>query len=85
MVPEDEKFALVDRLIARVSFPGAQANTVDGLRVDFADGWALVRASNTTPCLTVRFEAKDQATLDRIAGQMRQELLAVDATLTLPF
>jgi phosphomannomutase/phosphoglucomutase len=60
-------------------------STIDGLRADFPDGWGLVRASNTTPCLIIRFEADDAAALGRVQESFRRALLAIDPALTLPF
>ena len=76
---------LVDALLARDHFPGAKRTTIDGLRVDYADGWGLARASNTEPCLVVRFEGADEAALARITEEFRQVLLSIDASLELPF
>ena len=59
--------------------------TIDGLRVNFADGWGLVRPSNTTPCLVLRFEAESEAILARIQDVFRELLLKVEPTLDLPF
>ena len=50
----------------------AKLTTIDGIRADFEDGFGLVRASNTTPCLVFRFEADTQAALERIQEQFRQ-------------
>ncbi|MGV8961727.1 MAG: phosphomannomutase/phosphoglucomutase [Stenotrophomonas sp.] len=65
-------------------FAGARLSTIDGLRADFSDGWGLVRASNTTPVLVLRFEADDEAALERIKGlfrsQLQQLLPGVDMT-----
>ena len=58
-------------------FAGARISTIDGLRADFSDGWGLVRASNTTPVLVLRFEANDEAALERIKGVFREQLLQV--------
>lgn len=76
---------LVDALLAGDHFPGAKRTTIDGLRVDYADGWGLARASNTEPCLVVRFEGADEAALARITEEFRQVLLSIDASLELPF
>lgn len=84
-VDESHKMSLMRRLMDRAIFPGAEVTTLDGLRADFKEGWGLVRASNTTACLTVRFEANDQANLKRIQNLFREQLLAVDAHLKLPF
>jgi len=53
----------MDSLSKNIDFPGANINTIDGVRVDFDDCWGLVRPSNTTPCLVLRFEAKNNAAL----------------------
>lgn len=58
-------------------FAGARISTIDGLRADFSDGWGLVRASNTTPVLVLRFEANDEVALERIKGVFREQLLQV--------
>jgi len=55
-------------------FVGGRISTIDGLRVDFADGWGLVRASNTTPVLVLRFEADTEEALERIKAQFRTQL-----------
>jgi phosphomannomutase/phosphoglucomutase len=60
------------RLIARAKFPASiEVNTIDGVRVEYADGFGLVRASNTTPVLVLRFEADNQAALERIQSEFR--------------
>ncbi|NNM59248.1 MAG: phosphomannomutase/phosphoglucomutase [Legionellales bacterium] len=82
---EDLKFGFIDTLVKNADFPDAEMTTIDGLRVDFEDGWGLVRASNTTPHLILRFEAINQASLDRIKAVFRDLLLAQDKTLKLPF
>ena len=75
----------MQRFIQSGPFEGADITTIDGLRADFPDGWGLVRASNTTPCLVLRFEADDEAALARIQEQFRNAMLAVDPSLDLPF
>ncbi len=55
-------------------FSGARLATIDGLRADFSDGWGLLRASNTTPVLVLRFEADDEAALERIKALFREQL-----------
>ncbi|MBZ2189069.1 phosphomannomutase/phosphoglucomutase [Alcanivorax sp. JB21] len=83
---EQSKFALVERLIARqAAFADGNISTLDGLRVDFEDGWGLVRASNTTPALTARFEGRDKAALQRIVALFRTELQSIEPKLKLPF
>lgn len=80
------KFELVEKLLARRSaFGDGNVTTLDGLRVDFDDGWGLVRASNTVPALSIRFEGRDKAALQRIAALFRAELQAIEPKLKLPF
>ena len=84
--PDGNPHAFVERFVAQARFEGsARPSTIDGLRVDFPDGWGLVRASNTTPVLVLRFDADSEEALARIRGEFRRELLAVDPELPLPF
>ena len=55
------------------------------MRVEFKDGWGLVRASNTTPSLVLRFEADDEQSLERIKQVFREQMLTINAELNLPF
>src|SRR5690606_40268371 len=55
---EQAKFALIDKLIEQGNFDQGKITSIDGLRVDYPQGWGLVRASNTSPALTLRFEAE---------------------------
>jgi phosphomannomutase/phosphoglucomutase len=75
----------VERFQKQARFDGARLSTIDGLRVDWNDGWGLVRASNTTPVLVMRFDADDQAALDRIVSDFRAQVALVDPELQLPF
>lgn len=77
--------AFMRRLALEANFGDAQMTTIDGLRADYHNGWGLVRSSNTTPSLVIRFEAKDQATLTHIQSIFREQMLAVDPRLELPF
>ncbi len=79
---EGEHHRLVTELQARVadgrlSFPGAEVNTIDGLRIDWPDGFGLIRGSNTTPVLVLRFEGHTAAALHRIEGVMMAALISV--------
>ena len=65
-VPEEDKFALIDRVRAAADFEDAKIIDIDGLRVEFAGGWGLVRASNTEAAITLRFEADDENQLEAI-------------------
>lgn len=82
---EGEHYALIKELVARAEFPDARVNTIDGLRADFADGFGLVRASNTTPVLVFRFEGTTQAALERIQDRFRQLLHSAKPDAQLPF
>lgn len=75
----------IDEFRRRAQFDAADISTIDGLRADFADGFGLVRASNTTPVLVLRFEADDDAGLKRIQKMFREQLLEVNPYLELPF
>lgn len=83
---EGENFALVERLRQEARFDTArEIVTIDGIRVEYADGFGLARPSNTTPVLVLRFEADDAAALARIQGEFRRALLAVEPDARLPF
>ena len=83
---EGAPFAFMERLAAQADFgPEARVITLDGLRVEFPQGWGLVRASNTTPSLVLRFEADDPAALAEIQDRFRRPLLALQPDLALPF
>ena len=82
---EGEQYAFIEKFLASARFEHARIATIDGLRADWPDGWGLVRASNTTPVLVLRFDAKDNEALERIKQSFREQLLAVDPALQLPF
>ena len=82
---EGEHFTVIRELVERAQFPAARVTTIDGLRVDYADGFGLVRASNTTPVLVLRFEADNAAALTRIEEDFRNLILKVRPGLVLPF
>ena len=83
---EGENFALIDRLRTEATFEGADSiSMIDGLRVEYADGFGLARASNTTPVIVLRFESDDEEGLARIQGQFRRVLNAVKPGAELPF
>jgi len=83
---EGENYTLMDRLKAEAKFSNArEIITIDGLRVEYADGFGLARPSNTTPIIVLRFEADDDQALKRIQADFRHALLAVKPGATLPF
>ncbi|HEY0029102.1 MAG TPA: phosphomannomutase/phosphoglucomutase [Allosphingosinicella sp.] len=75
-VDESRKFAVVDEILARLAASGAQVDDTDGARVNTADGWWLLRASNTQDVLVARAEAKDEAGLERLMAQIDEQLAA---------
>ena len=83
---EGAHYALIDRLQKSARFPNAQeVITLDGLRVEYADGFGLMRPSNTTPVIVLRFEADNEAALKRIQDAFREVLLGASPGLALPF
>ncbi|MFO1199749.1 MAG: phosphomannomutase/phosphoglucomutase [Burkholderiaceae bacterium] len=83
---EGENFALVEALRANARFDGAQRTiTIDGVRVEYADGFGLARPSNTTPVVVLRFEADTPEALARIQGEFRRAIHAVRPGIALPF
>ena len=83
---EDENHALIARLQQEAAFEGAEEIIpLDGLRVEYADGFGLVRASNTTAALVLRFEADDDSALARIQEDFRKVLRTGAPGLSLPF
>jgi phosphomannomutase len=73
-VNEPRKFAIVEEVRDRLSADGAMVDSTDGVRVSTPDGWWLLRASNTQDVLVARAEAADQAGLDRLVGQIDDQL-----------
>ena len=83
---EGEPFALVDKLKAEARFEGAESIlTIDGVRVEYADGFGLARPSNTTPVVVLRFEADNEAAIARIQADFRRAIEAVWPGVQLPF
>jgi len=82
---EGEHYKFMDKFINEAKFGDADTTTIDGIRVNYPEGWGLIRPSNTTPCLVLRFEANDEDTLSQIQNTFREQLLAVDSGLNLPF
>ncbi len=83
---EGENYALIDKLRTAARFDNPrEVITIDGLRVEYADGFGLARASNTTPVVVLRFEADNEAALKRIQEDFRRVLLAAKPDATLPF
>ena len=80
-VDEDKKFQIVDEFKKSASFENASVSMLDGLRVEYEDGWGLLRASNTTPKLVLRFEGTSQKSLDDIIRKFDEEFQKVHPNL----
>ncbi|MCO1332856.1 phosphomannomutase/phosphoglucomutase [Microbulbifer sp. OS29] len=83
-VEETEKFSLIEQLRSKGSFGNADINTIDGLRIEFPDGWGLIRASNTTSALTLRFEAENEQALERIRAEVMGQLKLIAPKIAVP-
>jgi phosphomannomutase/phosphoglucomutase len=83
---EGEPFAILERIKANAQFPTSESiNTIDGVRVEYADGFGLARPSNTTPVVVMRFEADSDAAIARIQAEFKTALLAAKPDAKLPF
>lgn len=82
---EGAHYRFIEKFREQAHFGDATLITIDGVRADWSDGWGLVRPSNTTPILVLRFDADNEQALQRIQDTFRAQLLAVDASLKLPF
>ena len=80
-VEESEKFHIVEKFKSAINLPDAKMVAIDGIRVEFREGWGLLRASNTSPVLVLRFEAQSQIELDRIINIFREEIGKIDKKL----
>ena len=80
-VSEEEKFALMARIEELADFPDGRVITIDGVRVEFEDGWGLIRASNTSPALLLRFEADTLARLTAIQARFKALISKADNSL----
>ena len=78
MFEEGEHYKFMERFKRESEFADADISTIDGMRVNYADGWGLIRPSNTTPCLVLRFEANTKARLDDIQALFKQQMMKLD-------
>ena len=81
---EGEQHAFMERFVEQAHFIGARINLIDGIRADWPYGWGLVRASNTTPVLVLRFEADTAEHMQEIQQLFREQLLALQPDLAIP-
>ena len=85
-VTDESKFIIVEKLCQlKGNFVDGNVSTIDGLRVDYPNGWGLCRASNTTPVLVLRFEADDEVALEEIKEKFKAQLAVVEPSLNLDF
>ncbi|MFM8330304.1 MAG: phosphomannomutase/phosphoglucomutase [Candidatus Methylumidiphilus sp.] len=82
---DGENLALMEKVLAIADFPDARVTTIDGLRVDFLDGWGLVRACDSMPALSFRFEADTEKALATIQQQFENLMIQVNPDIELPF
>ena len=76
-VGEERKFQIIEALTAKGDWGDGEVTSIDGIRVDFANSWGLIRASNTTPVLVLRFEADSEDELIRVQDLFRSQLLSI--------
>ena len=81
---ERKKFDVIDALSRCHYFDEGEVVTIDGIRVDYEDGWGLIRASNTSPVLSLRFEAESMEALQRIKNTFRTAIARIDPELVIP-
>jgi phosphomannomutase len=84
-ISEEKKFNFMEKFKNTVQFDKAELVTIDGIRVEFVDGWGLLRASNTSPCLVSRFEADTIEALLRIQKDFKNQILSIDEEMNVPF
>lgn len=85
-MPEARHAQFMDQVMAATAeFEYAEINILDGMRAEFVDSWGLIRPSNTTPCLTLRFEGDDAEALEDVKNRFRKMLKSIDPSLKLPF
>ncbi|WP_305852095.1 phosphomannomutase/phosphoglucomutase [Aliikangiella sp. G2MR2-5] len=84
-IADDKKFEFIERLSKQGAFGDGKMIDIDGVRVEYRDGWGLVRASNTTPSLVIRFEGDSPDIIERIKRIFKQQMLMIDSSLRLDF
>jgi phosphomannomutase/phosphoglucomutase len=82
---EGDHYRFMERFKQSAEFNGAEITTIDGMRVNYPEGWGLIRPSNTTPSLVLRFEANSKVLLAEIQNKFRDQIHRVDSSLELPF
>ena len=82
---EGEHYIFMDKLKEIAKFENASVSKIDGLRVDYNDGFGLIRPSNTTPILVLRFEADTEQAIARIQSDFRTAIRQIDDSISIPF
>lgn len=84
-VSDKRKFTLVDEIISKANFSDAKLITIDGLRVEYPDAWGLIRASNTSPALLLRFEGESAKSLQKIKNAFKALIASADKSINIDF
>lgn len=84
-IEDDKKHDFVKKLATQGIFGNGKLIDIDGIRVEFPDGWGLVRASNTTPNLVIRFEGESEQIIEKMKQLFKQQMLMIDHSLDLDF
>jgi len=84
-IADDRKHDFVNKLTKQGIFGNGEVIDIDGIRVEFPDGWGLVRASNTTPNLVIRFEGENEQIIEKMKQLFKQQMLMIDSSLNLDF
>ncbi len=81
-VDEARKFEIIDEFIEQLDYSDVEINSIDGVRLSFKDGWAIIRASNTTNALTLRYSSISQPRLEEIKMQIESKLKAIEPSIS---
>ena len=82
---ENNHFTFINKFVKLAEFDNCQKIDIDGLKVIYDDGWGLIRCSNTTSCVVLRFEADNKNSMNRIKSKFRDAMLKIDKNLEIPF
>ena len=82
---EDQHVGFMEEMIEKMSVSGAEISKIDGLRIEYSDGWGLARPSNTSPNIILRFEGESEEALERIKSEFRACIKLVVGETELPF
>lgn len=81
-VDEVRKFDIIDQFVESIDYTDVEINTIDGVRLSFKDGWAIIRASNTTNALTLRYSSLSQPRLEEIKMQIERKLQMIEPSIS---